>query len=207
MRLPPIIAGLRTRQQIGKDFLVAGARQEARQLTAQPVAQVARKIVLAGFEPMEDERAEQHLAARVLRPFFLAEFGFQGGALGVQLRKSFLNGFPGHVVASSLIGRPILAERSRFSSGRASVHLLPVEISSVLLHNSGLSFIASILPLRDTERRKSVAIELRRAHLRVATQLSAPPAWGLAGRRKQDRGNTVGDLPFEHEASFEGVRP
>ncbi|MBW9076204.1 hypothetical protein, partial [Agrobacterium deltaense] len=92
--------------------------------------------------------------------------------------------------------------------GRSSnVAAIRLEISPVLQHNPALSFIASTLPQRDTERRKSAAIELRRAHLRVATQLSAPPAWRLAGKAETGSRQRVGDLPFEHEASFAGEWP
>jgi len=48
-----------------------------------------------------------------------------------------------------------------------------LENSRLLQKNSGLSFMAPTFPQRDTEQRKSEAIELRRAHLRVAAQLSA----------------------------------
>jgi hypothetical protein len=81
------------------------------------------------------------------------------------------------------------------------------DFDGFVAQSPSLNFIASTLPQRDTERRKREVIELRRAHLRVATQLSAPPAWRLAEKSETGSRQRVGDLPFEHEASFEGDGP
>jgi hypothetical protein len=81
----------------------------------------------------------------------------------------------------------------------AKLQHIPQNLASALLHR----------PCRErhTERRKSEAIELRRAHLRVASQLSAPMAGRPSGKSETILRKRLGDLPFEHEASFESVRP
>ena len=53
-RLP----GRRAGDQIGKEFLIAGAGQEVGQLALEPFAEASGKFfILAAFEAMEDERA------------------------------------------------------------------------------------------------------------------------------------------------------
>ncbi|CAH1661856.1 conserved hypothetical protein [Hyphomicrobiales bacterium] len=99
-RLP----GRRVVDQVGKQFLVTGARQEVGQLTLEPFAQAPGKFfILAVFEAMQDERAEQHLAARVVGAFLLRQTGLERGALRIQFGQALFDRFARH--SSNLLFR------------------------------------------------------------------------------------------------------
>ena len=103
-------------EQIVKQLLVDVAGEEAGQFAAQPVGQGARNVVAAVFEAMEDERAEQHLAARVPGAFLFAEPGFECRALCIQLGETFFDRFACYASISFSVRLPRLSFPAVFSS-------------------------------------------------------------------------------------------
>ena len=98
------LAGGRAADQIGKEFLVTGAREEVGQFTLEPFAQASGKfLILTVFEAMQDERTEQHLAARVVGAFLLGQSGLERGALRIQFGQALFDRFARH--SSNLLFR------------------------------------------------------------------------------------------------------
>ena len=65
--------------QIWKQRLVGVADEKTRQLAAQPVAQAFGEFhIIRGCQPLQDEGAEQHLAAGIVGAVLFAEAGLQG---------------------------------------------------------------------------------------------------------------------------------
>src|SRR3546814_17305427 len=68
-------------EQIGKEHLVIVAGEEAWQFAPQPVAEALGELRIVGvFEPVQDERAEQHFAARIVGAFLLSKPRLEGRA-------------------------------------------------------------------------------------------------------------------------------
>lgn len=73
--------------QIVKQRLVIIAFQKTRQFAAQPFTKLRAKTrIFRGFGVMQDERADQDLAAHVVVALGFRETGLEGGPLRLQFR-------------------------------------------------------------------------------------------------------------------------
>lgn len=91
-RSMPVTGALAIRtQQIGKEFPVTVAFEEAGQFAAQTVNEVLGKLVLSIFETMQDERAEQDFSAGIVGALLFVEPGLQRRSLRVQFGQTLLD--------------------------------------------------------------------------------------------------------------------
>ena len=76
-------------EEIGKERPIGFAGEEARQLAAQPVGEALREIrIVAGFQPLQDESAKQHLAAGIVGAVLLTEASLERLSPRIQLRQA-----------------------------------------------------------------------------------------------------------------------